>query len=105
MVIFASVFRRPTGGHICRKWAIQACRNQCLDCTGVSGSHMERFLKKSLTGLIFIDLGVILEGVLGAMLLIISVSTRCSVGVMETGWKLPKPSPEPSQVRGPSLSK
>ena len=48
---------------------------------------MERFLKKSLTGWIFIDLGVILEGVLGAMLLIISVSTRCSVGVMETAWK------------------
>ena len=45
---------------------------------------MERFLKKTLPGWIFIDFEVILEGVLGAMLLIISVSTRCSVGVMGT---------------------
>ena len=45
---------------------------------------MERFLKKSLPGWIFMDFEVILEGVLGAILLIISVSTRCCVGVMET---------------------
>ena len=58
--------------------------------TSVFGLHeRERiaygtFLKKSVTGWIFIDFEIIVEGVLGAMLLIISVSTRCSVRVIET---------------------
>ena len=76
-----------------------------VDCTGVSGSHMERFLKNSLPGWIFMDFEVILEGVLGAMLLIISVSTRCSVGVMGTAREPPDHSPDLSRIRGQSLSK
>ncbi len=59
--LFICFFRGPPGQHICRKWVIKACRKQCLDCTGVSGSHMGRFLKKSSPICIFLDFGIVLE--------------------------------------------
>ena len=40
--VFGTVFRGPGEG----KGVIKACRKQCLDCTGVSGSHVGRFREK-----------------------------------------------------------
>ena len=43
-----SFVRRYRGWHICREGIIKMCRKQCLDCTGVSGSHMGHVRKNTL---------------------------------------------------------
>ena len=53
--ILGVFFRRSLGPHFVHERIDMAWRKWCLDCTGVSGSHICRFLKKSSPGQLFLQ--------------------------------------------------
>ena len=91
MRVLGVYFRKPPGPHFVRNRVRMTWHKLRLDCAGMSGSHMCNFLKNRPRETFLYDFDVVsgarrsdLADIWPKKPSSLRVSTRCSVGVMET---------------------